>query len=94
MNDLIRVNTDTETVSARELHEKLNIGTQYTKWFERMCDYGFTEIADYTLVSQKCLTNNPKNPYTVITDANISLDMAKQICMIQRTPEEKSINRE
>ena len=31
MVQLIKVNIDTKTVSARELHEKLAIGTQYTK---------------------------------------------------------------
>lgn len=30
--------SENPTESARDLHEKLNIGTQYTKWFERMAD--------------------------------------------------------
>jgi len=52
-----------------------------------MCEYGFEEGRDYeTLVGQKCPTNNPKNPWTEITDHQLSIDMAKQICMIQRTP--------
>ena len=45
MNELIKINYETEqpTVSARDLHEKLNIGTKFTTWFERMKEYGFTE---------------------------------------------------
>lgn len=43
MNEIIKVNYDTEqpTVSARELHEKLNIESNFTTWFKRMCEYGF-----------------------------------------------------
>ena len=89
MNKLIKVNTDTQTVSARELHEKLNIGTQYTKWFERMSEYGFEENIDYVAISQKRLTAQGNE--TTYTDHEITLDMAKQICMVQRTPEGKQV---
>lgn len=43
MNELIAVNFDTQTVSARELHERLNIGTKFATWFPRMTEYGFAE---------------------------------------------------
>lgn len=91
MNELIEVTYDSgkPTVSGRKLHEALGIKTQYTKWFERMCEYGFNENTDYILVSQICQTNNPKNPTTTITDHLMTLDMAKEICMIQRSPEGK-----
>ncbi|PNZ83873.1 hypothetical protein CD132_01525 [Staphylococcus microti] len=56
------------TVSGRELHKRLRIETQYTKWIGRMIGYGFEENVDYILVSQKSLTNNPRNPYTNQTD--------------------------
>lgn len=89
MNDLIRINYETEqpTVSARDLHEQLNIGTQYTKWFDRMAEYGFVENMDYKAISQKRLTVQGNE--TTYMDHQISIDMAKQICMIQRTPEGK-----
>lgn len=77
------------TVSARDLHEKLNIGTQYTKWFERMAEYGFSENVDFQAISQKRLTAQGNE--TTYIDHNISIDMAKQICMIQRSPEGKQI---
>lgn len=50
MNDLIKINYETEqpTVSARDLHEKLNIGTKFTTWFERMKEYGFTEGNEFS----------------------------------------------
>jgi anti-repressor protein len=91
MNEVLKVNyeSDQPTVSARELHEKLNIGTQYTKWFKRMTGYGFLENVDFQAISQKRLTAQGNE--TTYTDHDISIDMAKQICMIQRSPEGKKI---
>lgn len=84
MNELVKVNFDTQTVSARELHEKLNIGTRFNDWFPRMTEYGFVEGIDF--YSKMSKTENGGRPST---DYEISVDMAKQICMIQRTPEGK-----
>lgn len=87
MENLIPVNYDAEqpTVSARELYAGLEIGTRFTDWFARITRYGFELNRDYKLVTQKRETNNPKNPLTEYTDYQISVDMAKQICMIQRS---------
>lgn len=87
MTDIINVSYENErpTVSGRELHEKLGIKTQYSKWFERICEYGFDENADYIAISQKRLTAQGNK--TTYTDHQLTLDMAKQICMIQRTDE-------
>lgn len=92
--DIIPVYTTDEgnkVVMGRELHEKLGIKTVYADWFKRMCEYGFADGTDYSLVSQKCETNNPKNPYTTRTDHIMTLDMAKHIAMIQRTPQGMAI---
>ena len=91
MNDLIAINYDTDkpTVSGRELHEALEINTPYTQWFGRMTEYGFSEDEDYTLVSQKCETNNPKNPITVRYDHQLTIPMAKELCMLQRNEKGK-----
>lgn len=85
MNELIAVDFDTQTVSARELHSKLNIGTRFNDWFPRMCDYGFEEGKDFYSNLSKT-SDMGGRPHT---DYDISVDMAKQICMIQRTPEGK-----
>lgn len=89
MNDLLRVNYDTEqpTVSARDLHEKLNIGTKFTTWFERMKDYGFSEGNEFF----PKLGETSEHGGRPQIDFLISIDMAKQICMIQRSPEGKII---
>lgn len=89
--ELLRINYESEqpTVSARELHEGLEIKTAFKDWFPRMTAYGFEKNQDFILVAQKRATNNPKNPITTYNDYQISIDMAKQICMIQRTEKGK-----
>lgn len=83
MNELIKISYETEnpTVSARDLHEGLEIKSNFTTWFDRMCEYGFTEN-DY----RKCFPNLESgcNGGQNMVDYQISVDMAKQICMIQR----------
>ena len=84
-NELINVkNEDGKLlVSLRELHEKLGIKTQFTKWAIRMFEYGFEENIDYIPVSQKRLTVQGNE--TTFTDYIVTIDMAKEICMIQRS---------
>ena len=91
MNELLKINYETEqpTVSARELYEGLEIKTAFKDWFPRMAAYGFEENQDFILVAQKRATNNPKNPVAIYNDYQISVDMAKQICMIQRSEKGK-----
>lgn len=86
MNELKTLDFEKQTVSARELHEKLNIGTRFNDWFPRMAEYGFVEGTDF--YSKMSKTENVGRP---ATDFEISIDMAKQICMIQRTPIGKQI---
>ena len=86
MNNL-KVDFDTQTVSARELHEHLKIGTKFTTWFERMKEYGFSEGNEFFPKMGETSQSGGRPQ----TDYEISVDMAKQICMIQRTPEGKEI---
>ena len=78
-----------QLVSGRELHEFLEIRTKYKDWFRRMVEYGFEEEIDFIRVAQKRATNNLKNPVTPVIDHAISIDMAKEISMIQRTEKGK-----
>ena len=87
MNDLIKVTytADSEpTVSGRELHEALNIETPYRIWFPRMCEYGFSEGKDYT--PYKFV--HPQNKQEAVDHA-LTIPMAKEICMIQRSEKGK-----
>lgn len=85
MQELIKINYETEqpTVSARDLHEGLEIGTKFATWFPRMAEYGFLENVDYKICYPNLGSENHGGQNMV--DYQISVDMAKQICMIQRT---------
>lgn len=85
MENLIPVNYDSEqpTVSARELHEGLEIGTKFATWFPRIAEYGFTENIDYKTCYPNMGSENHGGQNMI--DYQISVDMAKQICMIQRS---------
>lgn len=91
MNELINVtlNDNQEpVVSGRQLHEALEVKTEYKKWFSRMTEYGFNENEDFLKVTQKCLTSSTGQN---TTDHVIKLDMAKEIAMIQRTERGKQV---
>ena len=80
------------TVSARELHEKLEIRTAFKDWFPRMCEYGFTEGEDFNMLkNERVQIEGNREVKREITDYEISIDMAKQICMIQRSETGKKI---
>lgn len=83
MNELIKVvyDNDQPTVSGRDLHEFLEVSTKYADWFPRMCEYGFSEDVDYCSILRNRCDGLPGKP---LTDHQITIDMAKELCMIQR----------
>ena len=88
MNDLIKVNyeNDRPTVLARELHEFLEVKTAYKDWFPRMCEYGFSEGTDYCSFLSDRVDGLPGKPRQ---DAQLTIEMAKEICMLQRNEKGK-----
>ena len=89
MNELILVNVDTQTVSARELYAELEVTDRFSRWFERMTAYGFTENEDFTSVKSSTVVNNGAE--RELQDYELSVDMAKHICMVQRTEKAKEV---
>lgn len=80
----IEVKDGKQLVSARELHSFLEIKTEFRHWFPRMCEYGFVEGADYTPV----IFDHPQNKQPT-TDYAMTLDMAKEVSMVQRNEKGK-----
>lgn len=86
MNELIKVNTndnDEQLVSGRELHEFLEVKTEYKDWFPRMVKYGFEDGLDFSSILSESTGGRPRH------DHALKLDMAKEISMIQRTEKGK-----
>jgi anti-repressor protein len=86
VGELITVDNDTQTVSARELHEKLHISKRFSQWFETNSQ-GFVEGEDFTSVPTSTVVNN--GAVRELQDYQISIDMAKHICLMSRTPNGK-----
>lgn len=85
-NELIPI-TQTEDgnqlVDARTLHEFLGCETRFNDWINRRIkSYGFAEDEDYVILYSKMSnesTNNLRSPI----DYGLTLDMAKQLCMVE-----------
>lgn len=86
MQELIslRYDEDRITLSARELHEFLEVGTEFRHWFPRMSEYGFDEGVDFSPV----IFDHPQNKQPT-KDYQITIEMAKEIAMIQRSEKGK-----
>lgn len=96
MNALLKVEVNEnqeQAVSGRELHMFLEIETPYKKWFDRMCEYGFSENMDYLTVDKNVYGQNgqlmPQKQY----DHLMKIDMAKELCMLARNEKGKQARR-
>lgn len=85
--ELIKVNKENNTVSARELHSFLESKERFSKWFNRMLGYGFELGTDFESVPKSTPVNN--GGIQMLKDYAITLDMAKEISMIQRNEKGK-----
>ena len=86
--ELIKIKTNEngeQLVSGRELHEFLEVNEKYTDWFKRMVEYGFAENVDFIGLSEKSekLGGRPRMNHAM------TLNMAKEVSMIQRTEKGK-----
>ncbi|GGJ86298.1 AntA/AntB antirepressor [Lentibacillus kapialis] len=84
MSELIPTINDKDRilVSGRDLHDFLEIKTAYKDWFPRMMKYGFDENLDYRPIAQKKATAQGNE--TTYMDHHLTIDMAKEISMLQR----------
>lgn len=83
--ELIKITTQNgeQVCSARELHEYLEVSTDFSDWCKRMFDYGFEEGKDFTSILGKSTGGRPS------TDYALKMDCAKEIAMLQRTEKGK-----
>ena len=90
MNELIKIESkDGELlVSARDLHKGLILdegkSERFSQWFNRYLKYGFEENIDY-VVCKKIYAANQYGGEKELEDYALKIDMAKEICMLQRS---------
>ena len=86
MNELIKVNEVEQTVSARTLYEAVGSTERFSAWFERQLQFGFVENEDY--VGCKFFNTQANQE---LQDYILSIDMAKHICMVQKSEKAKQV---
>ncbi|WP_333577888.1 antA/AntB antirepressor family protein [Sphingobacterium sp.] len=81
MEELIKLNPDNQNnpVSARDLHEFLEVKTSFKDWIKRMLEYGFEDGKDFCSFLSESTGGRPSINYA------LTLDTAKEISMIQRS---------
>ena len=91
MNELINITKTTindeevNAVNARELWERLEIGTKFNTWMPRRIEeYGFEEGRDFVTILGKS-HGRPSKEYI------ISLDMAKELAMVENNEQGRKI---
>lgn len=92
MDELIKINYDSDkpTILGRDLHELLEVKTAYKDWFPRMVEYGFTEGVDFNpLKIERVQMEGTRYVTREMQDHQLTIDMAKEICMLQRTEKGK-----
>lgn len=89
MNEIIKVNEDTMTVSGRDLHEALEIKERFSVWMERQVAYFGDEIT--TVCTPTEVRNNGGVQVRDLTDFNVSIDNAKHICLMSRTEKGREV---
>ena len=100
-NELIKVSENENgelLVSARELHEFLEISRNFTTWFKRMCEYGYDENVDFVTIWSDSKNGNAVSylgsPQKMsakgyVVNYALKIDMAKELSMIQRNEKGK-----
>ena len=87
MKELIKIQTNEvgeNCVSARELHEGLKVGRDFTTWVKgRISKYGFEENVDFTIVNLAPPNRGASWGGNNKLDYIITVDMAKELCMVE-----------
>lgn len=82
-------NQSTLLINARELHQLLQVGKDFSTWIkDRIANYGFQEGLDFSQISGE--TRSPNWGSKIWggqnkIDYHITLDMAKELCMLERS---------
>ena len=82
----------TQLCNARDLHARLKVGRDFTTWVaDRIEDYGFIEGEDFIVCSPD-LGSKRRGGHNK-TDYHLTLDMAKELAMVENTEIGRQVRR-
>ncbi|MDX7953735.1 antA/AntB antirepressor family protein [Lichenihabitans sp. Uapishka_5] len=84
------------TVDARKTHAYLGVGRDFSTWIkDRIASYGFVEGEDYVSFEDLSspVSGSSKARDRVTTEYALTLDMAKELGMVDRSPRGRAIRR-
>jgi len=93
MTELIRIEEKEgiQTVNARELHEFLEVGRDFSNWIkQRIEKYDFVENQDFAVIAG--IGENP-NGGRPLKEYHISTEMAKELSMLENNEKGKQARR-
>lgn len=95
MNELLNLDSASNfPIDGRELHDRLGVETAYKDWFPRMCEYGFEEGRDFNpLKIERVQNEGTRQVKRDVITHSLTLSMAKEICMLQRTELGRQVRR-
>ena len=95
MNDLITIskyeigNEEINSVNARDIHSYLEVKTHLSTWMKRAIDkYDFKENIDFSILKSA----NPNGGIDKV-DYIVTIDMAKELAMLENNQKGKEIRR-
>jgi phage anti-repressor protein len=94
MNELIKLNPKNKQfpVDARELHEKLQVGRDFSTWLkERIEQYGFSAGQDFSPNPGKTQKGSKGGRPTI--EYELSLDMGKELAMVENNDAGRAVRR-
>lgn len=87
---------DVSLVSARQLHEFLGVGRDFTTWIKgRISQYGFAAGVDFTVVENLSapVSGSAKYRQQIEHDYLITIDMGKELAMVERNEKGREVRR-
>lgn len=84
----VQVKNDQQLVSARDLYKGLEIKKRFSAWWEQNSKE-FEENSDFTCVPKGTVVQIGNGATKRINDYFLTIDMAKQLCLISRTEKGK-----
>jgi len=100
MNDAIQISpaviggNHIDAVSAKQLHEALGAKSKFADWIRRRIDnIGYTQDVDFLAIFKNETKGSWFGSREVIDDYLLTLDMAKELCMLERNDKGRQFRR-